>query len=138
MAIKARDWAVMVNLSPHRGISMAALSTATGIPPAKADVRRAYLLADDHVREARGLPPRPIRSRASGKAGGQAALEAAGQRVIPNGRRARERQTASRYHKANAILRALGYERGGSGLWSRSTPGHAGLYVRRVLAGSIG
>ena len=40
---------------------MAALATATGTPPAKADVRRAYALVDDHVREARGMPPRPIR-----------------------------------------------------------------------------
>lgn len=56
---------------------MAALATATGTPPAKADVRRAFALVDDHVREARGMPPRPIRLRAGpGKANGQAlALE---------------------------------------------------------------
>ena len=40
---------------------MAALTTATGTPPAKADARRAYALVDDHVRAARGMPPRPIR-----------------------------------------------------------------------------
>jgi hypothetical protein len=40
---------------------MAALATATNIPPAKTDVRRAYALVDEHVREARGMPPRPVR-----------------------------------------------------------------------------
>jgi len=40
---------------------MAALATATGTPPAKADMRRAYALVDDQVRQARGMPPRPIR-----------------------------------------------------------------------------
>lgn len=40
---------------------MAALATATGTPPAKADARRAYALVDDHVRAARGMPPRPVR-----------------------------------------------------------------------------
>jgi hypothetical protein len=51
---------------------MAALATATGTSPAKADVRRAYALVDDHVREARGIPPRPIRLHPRpGKANGQ-------------------------------------------------------------------
>lgn len=50
---------------------MAALATATGTNPAKVDVRRAYAAVDDLVREARGMPPRPVR-RIAGKAGGQA------------------------------------------------------------------
>jgi hypothetical protein len=53
---------------------MAELAKATGTNPAKADIRRAYGLADEHVREARGMPPRPV--RIPGKAGGQSlALE---------------------------------------------------------------
>lgn len=53
-----------------RGV--AALATASGTSPAKADLRRAYGLADELVREARGLPrkPRPV-----GKAVGQSLLE---------------------------------------------------------------
>lgn len=53
-----------------RGV--AALATASGTSPAKADLRRAYGLADELVREARGLPrkPRPV-----GKAAGQSLLE---------------------------------------------------------------
>jgi len=51
---------------------MAALATATGTPPAKADMRRAYALVDDQVRQARGMPPRPIRQP---KAKAQAQLE---------------------------------------------------------------
>jgi hypothetical protein len=54
--------------------SMAALATATGVPPAKADLRRAYVLADDHVRVARGMPPRPTRLPPA-KAKRQLALE---------------------------------------------------------------
>ena len=52
---------------------MAALAAATGTPPAKPDIRRAYHLVDEHIREARGMPPRPIRVRV-GKAGEQSLL----------------------------------------------------------------
>ena len=51
---------------------MAALAAATGVAPAKSSVRRAYGLADDLVRDARGIPRR---ARRDGKAGGQALLE---------------------------------------------------------------
>ncbi len=51
---------------------MASLASATGVPPAKADVRRAYGLADDLVRDARGIPRKP---RIVGKARGQSLLE---------------------------------------------------------------
>jgi hypothetical protein len=48
---------------------MAALATATGVMPAKADIRRAYAAADDRIRQDRGLPPRPVRrGKAAGKA----------------------------------------------------------------------
>jgi hypothetical protein len=65
--------------------SMAALATATGTPPAKADIRRAYALVDDHVREARGMPPRPIRMPTRpGKANGQSlALEGKSEAISP-------------------------------------------------------
>jgi len=43
----------------------AALAAATGVPPAKADVRRVHGLVDDFVRDARGIPRKP---RAVGKA----------------------------------------------------------------------
>ena len=36
---------------------MAALSAATGTPPAKGVTRRAYALVDDHIRDASGLRP---------------------------------------------------------------------------------
>ena len=51
---------------------MAAYAEATGVPQAKADVRRAYGLADELVRDARGIPrkPRPV-----GKTAGQSLLE---------------------------------------------------------------
>lgn len=64
-AMSAGDLADMM-----RGL--AALATASGTPPAKADIRRAYGLADDLVRDARGMPrkPRPI-----GKAIGQSSLQ---------------------------------------------------------------
>ena len=52
---------------------MAALATATSIAPAKADIRRVYRLADDLVRDARGMPPRKL--RIAGKAGWQSLLE---------------------------------------------------------------
>ena len=42
---------------------MAALAAATGINPAKADIRRVYGLVDERVREARGMPPRQPRKR---------------------------------------------------------------------------
>ena len=54
---------------------MAALAAATGTAPAKADTRRLYALVDDQVRQARGLPPRPVRRRQGGLAGGQSLLE---------------------------------------------------------------
>jgi hypothetical protein len=54
---------------------VAALAGSTGVSPAKADVRRAYRLADAMVREASGLPQRPVRARpaieADGKASGK-------------------------------------------------------------------
>ena len=54
--------------------AMAELAKATGTNRSKADIRRAYGLADEHVREARGMPPRPV--RIPGKAVGQSlALE---------------------------------------------------------------
>ena len=55
-----------------RGV--AALAAASGTAPAKADTRRAFGLADDLVREARGMPPRLVRVRAPGKASGQTLL----------------------------------------------------------------
>ena len=58
---------------------MATVTTATGIAPARADLRRAYGLADAMVRQAGGLPPRPTRA---GKAGGQSSLKI-GQSVMP-------------------------------------------------------
>lgn len=54
---------------------MAALAGVTGTTPAKADTRRLYALVDDQVRQARGLPPRPVRRRNPGKAAGQSLLE---------------------------------------------------------------
>ena len=51
---------------------LAALATASGTPPAKADIRRAYGLADDLVRDARGMPRK---SRPIGKASRQSLLE---------------------------------------------------------------
>ena len=54
---------------------MAALAHATGTPPAKADTRRLYALVDDQVRQARGMPPRPVRRRQGGLAAGQSLLE---------------------------------------------------------------
>lgn len=53
---------------------IAAVSAATGIVPAKSNVRRLYALADDAVREAGGMSPRPVRVRAPGKAPGQSRL----------------------------------------------------------------
>lgn len=52
---------------------MAALASATEVPPAKTDIRRAYGLADDLVRDARGMPRRP--RVAGGKADGKALPE---------------------------------------------------------------
>lgn len=52
---------------------MAALVAATGMAPSKAVVRTAYRLMDAQVREASGLPPRPVRI-AAGKASGQSLL----------------------------------------------------------------
>lgn len=53
---------------------IAAVAAATGTAPAKSNLRRLYALADDHVRDASGLPPRPVRVPASGKAAGQSLL----------------------------------------------------------------
>lgn len=50
---------------------IAAVAAATGQPPAKADLRRAYGLADELVRDARGIPRKP---RIVGKAIGQSLL----------------------------------------------------------------
>ena len=49
---------------------MAVLAQATGVMPAKRDVRRVYGLMDEIVRAARGMPPRPLPS--PGKANGKA------------------------------------------------------------------
>lgn len=54
---------------------MAALAAATGTPPARSDTRRLYALVDDQVRQARGMPPRPVRRRQGGLAAGQSLLE---------------------------------------------------------------
>ena len=54
---------------------LAALAAVTGTPPAKADTRRLYALVDDQVRQARGMPPRPVRRRQGGLAAGQSLLE---------------------------------------------------------------
>lgn len=54
---------------------LAALTAATGTPPAKADTRRLYALVDDQVRQARGMPPRPVRRRQGRLAAGQSLLE---------------------------------------------------------------
>jgi len=61
---------------------MAALAAATGTTPAKADTRRLYALVDDQVRQARGLPPRPVRRRQGGLANGQSLLEN-GKAIVP-------------------------------------------------------
>ena len=57
-----------------RGI--AALATASGTPPPKVDLHQAYGLADELVRDARGVPRKqPPKPRIAGKAVGQALLE---------------------------------------------------------------
>ena len=53
---------------------IAAVAAATGTAPAKSNLRRLYALADDHVRDASGLPPRTVRGQAAGKAAGQSLL----------------------------------------------------------------
>lgn len=50
---------------------IAAAAAACGVPAARADLRRAYGLADDMVRDARGIPRKP---RPSGKALRQSSL----------------------------------------------------------------
>lgn len=59
--------------------AVSALAATTGTAPAKVLVRRAYALADDMVRDARGLPRKPLRL---GKAFRQALVEI-GQSVPP-------------------------------------------------------